>query len=128
MQGHDRMYMPMPQVGTARIPSTNYGPYPVAASYYPPQTSNYGATTYGSQVPPPSTTSLMDRSMATLIENLRVSIENASNEELEILLQNEDKLNALIEETPQVNRCIYILLDIFPQNCIFHQLLTFLHT
>ena len=105
MQGQNRMYMPMPQVGTARIPPTNYSPYPATVpgtAYYPPQTSNYGATTYGSQVPPPSTTSLLDRSMATLVDDLKVSIENASNEELEILLQNEDKLNALIEETPQV--------------------------
>ena len=100
MQGHDHRWMPMPQPGSVGMPTTNYGSHPGA--YGPPQNSSYGATTYGSHIPHPSSVSLMDREMKTLIDNLKVSIEAASLEELDILLQNEDKLNTLIEETPQV--------------------------
>ena len=96
------MPMPMPQPGAARFSPQNYGYHP-GANYGAPPTSSYGATTYGSQMPPPSTNSMMERDMKTLIDNLKVSIGSASSEELEILLQNEDKLNALIEDTPQVS-------------------------
>ena len=96
------MYMSMPQPGGVGMPSTNYGAYP-GTSYGPTQTSNYGTTSYGSHVSPPSTNSLMDRDMATLIQNLSVTLRAASVDELEVLLQNEDRLNTLIEETPQVS-------------------------
>ena len=100
MQRNDHIFMQMPQPGA--IPSTNYSVYP-GTSYGPTQTPNYGTTSYGSHISPPSTNSLMDRDMTTLIQNLSVTLGAASVDELEVLLQNEDRLNTLIEETPQVS-------------------------
>lgn len=100
MQRYNQMSMPMPQPGAGSY-STSYGP--TSTSYGAP-TSNYGygGSSYLPQVPTPSSDTVMDRDMRTLIENLKVSIKDASAEDLDILLKNEDKLNALIEETPQV--------------------------
>ena len=86
--------MPMPQPG--RNSSSNYGP---------PPSSNYGPTSYA-PYPAANTAmtndSAMDREMNTLIENLKISIQDASAEDLDTLLKNEDSLNTLIEDSPQV--------------------------
>ena len=76
-------------------PASNYG-----GSFSP--TSNFGPTTYASNPPSFSADSIMDREMRTLIGDLKATIKDASKEDLDVLLKNEDKLNALIQETPQV--------------------------
>lgn len=81
-------------------------PPPVGSSNYgPPPSSNYGPTSYA-PYPAADTTmtndGAVDKEMNTLIDNLKISIQDASAEELDTLLKNEDSLNTLIEDSPQV--------------------------
>lgn len=100
---------PYPATSNANYPATSATPYPTATSTPYPSGANtpYPVTGLASNHVPSSQTPFsneVDKWMNEVITNLTGILKDAPNKDLESLMNNEDKLIELVQDTEQVCR------------------------